>query len=178
VARNAKITINRNLTETIGGSGYVRTVDHQGTAITIGGQLTETVGGGVSRQVTGSVDDTVIGGYGLSTAGGINLTAAGPVKLAAGLPDLSLTAFGVDALAGNISINTKLGLLQLGGLSALSPMVLGDGLAIHLTLLAQILKAVNPLTVAAYGPALDAWAALTPVMDLSYFGFIKRFPVG
>ena len=178
VARNADITINGNLTETIGGSGYVRTVDHQGTAINIGGQLTETVGGGVSRQVTGSVDDTVIGGYGLSTAGGINLTAAGPVKLAAGLPDLSLTAFGVDALAGNISVNTKLGLLQLGGLSALSPMVLGDGLAIHLTLLAQILKAVNPLTVAAYGPALDAWAALTPVMDLSYFGFIKRFPVG
>jgi hypothetical protein len=45
-------------------------------------------------------------------------------------------------------------------------------------MLAQILKAVNPLTVAAYGPALDAWAALTPVLDLSYFGFVKRFPVG
>jgi hypothetical protein len=69
-------------------------------------------------------------------------------------------------------------MMQLGGLSAISPLVLGDGLAIHLTLLAQILKAVNPLTVAAYGPALDVWAALTPVLDLSYFAFVKRFPVG
>ena len=71
-----------------------------------------------------------------------------------------------------------LGLLQLGGLSAFSPLVLGDGLVIHLTMLAQILKTVNPLTVAAYGPALDVWAAMTPVMDLSYFAFVKRFPVG
>jgi hypothetical protein len=84
----------------------------------------------------------------------------------------------VDALIGNISINTMLGVLQVGGLSAISPAVLGDGLAIHLTMLAQILKAVNPLTLAAYGPALDLWAAMTPVMDLSYFAYTKRFPVG
>ena len=84
------------------------------------------------------------------------------MKLAAGLADLSLKAVSVDALIGNVSINTMLGFLQLGGISAISPAVLGDGLAIHLTLLAQILKAVNPLTVAAYGPALDAWAAMTP----------------
>ena len=71
-----------------------------------------------------------------------------------------------------------LGFLQLGGISAISPAVLGDGLAIHLTVLAQILKTVNPLTVAAYGPALDAWAAMTPLMDLSYFAYVKRFPIG
>ena len=45
-------------------------------------------------------------------------------------------------------------------------------------MLVQILKTINPLTVAAYGPALDTWAAMTPVMDLSYFAFVKRFPVG
>jgi hypothetical protein len=178
VTRSATVKIGGNLDETVGGTAYRRKIDNEGTSITVGGQLTEKIGGGVSREVTGSVDDTVIGGYGLSTVGGINLSAAGPVKIAAGLPDLSLTAVGIDAIAGNISVNTKLGLLQLGGLSAMSPMVLGDGLAIHLTMLAQILKAVNPLTVAAYGPALDAWAALTPVLDLSYFGFVKRLPVG
>lgn len=178
VKRDVELTVGGNLTEKVSDGGYTRTINHEGTKIEHRGQLTETVGGGVSRRVGGSVDDTVVGGYGLTTAGSVNLAAAGPVKIAAGLPDLTLTAFGVDALAGNLSLNTKLGIMQLGGLSALSPMVLGDGLAIHLTMLAQILKAVNPLTVAAYGPALDAWAALTPVMDLSYFGFIKRFPVG
>lgn len=178
VSRSARVEVGGSLDEIVGGTAYRRTIDHQGTAITVGGQLTEKVGGGVSREVTGSVDDTVIGGYGLSTVGGINLSAAGPVRIAAGLPDLSLTAVGVDAIAGNISVNTRLGVLQLGGLSATSPMVLGDGLAIHLMMLAQILKAVNPLTVAAYGPALDAWAALTATLDLSAFGFVKRFPVG
>ena len=57
-------------------------------------------------------------------------------------------------------------------------MVLGDGLAIHFTMLAQILKAVNPMTVAAYGPLLDVWAAMTPMLDWSYFGFVKRMPMG
>jgi hypothetical protein len=57
-------------------------------------------------------------------------------------------------------------------------MVLGDGLAIHFLMLAQILKAVNPLTMPAYGPLLDAWAAMTPLMDWSLFGLLKRFPFG
>jgi hypothetical protein len=178
VAGDLTLTVSGDLTETIAGTGYVRTVDSTGTSITIGSGLTETVGGGVTRSVGGAVDDTVVGGYGLTTAGSVNIAAAGPVKLAAGLPDLTLTAFAVDAIAGNLSLNTKLGVMQLGGLSAFSPVVVGDGLMIHLTLLAQILKAVNPLTVAAYGPALDAWAALTATVDLSYFAFVKRFPVG
>jgi hypothetical protein len=63
-------------------------------------------------------------------------------------------------------------------MSAISPMVLGDGLAIHFMVLAQILKAVNPLTMPAYGPLLDTWAAMTPLLDWSYFGFLKRFPFG
>lgn len=178
VSGDVTLTYRGNLTEEVGGTAYKRTVDHTGVAISAAGQVTESVGGGVSRTVTGAVDETVLGGYGLTSGGGVNVAAAGPVKLAAGLPDLTLTAFAVDAIAGNVSLNTKLGVMQLGGLSAFSPLVLGDGLAIHLTMLAQILKAVNPLTVAAYGPALDAWAALTPVLDLSYFGFVKRFPVG
>jgi hypothetical protein len=71
-----------------------------------------------------------------------------------------------------------LGMCQLGGMSAISPMVLGDGLAIHFTMLAQILKAVNPMTAMAYGPLLDVWAAMTPLIDWSLFAFVKRFPFG
>jgi hypothetical protein len=172
------LRVHGNLSEQISGKGFVRTVDGQGTTISVGGAKTETISGSSSRTVSGSASDTVVGGYGMSSGGSISMTAAGPVKLAAGLADLTLNAFSVDAFAGNLSLNTKLGLLQLGGLSATSPMVLGDGLAIHFTMLAQILKMIYPVTVAAYGPALDAWAAMTPTMDLSYFGFVKRFPFG
>lgn len=178
VSGDATVTIGGDLSETVGGTAFVRTVNRDGTTISVGGPLDESISGSHTRSVAGAVTDTVVGGYGLTSAGQISLTSAGPVKIAAGLPDLTLTAFSVDALAGNLSLNSKLGIMQLGGLSATSPLVVGDGLAIHLTLLAQILKAVNPLTVAAYGPALDVWAAMTPVLDLSYFGFVKRVPVG
>lgn len=178
VSGDVELTYSGNLTEKVGGTAYERTVDHTGTTIRVGTGLTETVGGGVTRTVSGAVEDTVVGGYGLTTGGGVNIAAAGPVKLAAGMADLSLTAFAIDAIAGNLSLNTKIGMMQLGGLSAFSPVPLGDGLMIHFTMLAQILKAVNPMTVAAYGPALDAWAALTATLDLSYFAYVKRFPVG
>jgi hypothetical protein len=94
------------------------------------------------------------------------------------MPGPSLNAISLDALTGNVSINTMLGMGQFGGMTAISPMVLGDGLAIHLVMLAQILKIVNPMTAIAYGPMLDAWAAMTPLLDWSYFGFVKRFPFG
>ncbi|GAA3389431.1 phage baseplate assembly protein V [Cryptosporangium minutisporangium] len=178
VSGNSAVSVEGNFTETIGATAFVRNVDKNGTSIAVGGPLTEAISGSHSRTVAGAATDTVVGGYGLSSTGPISLTSAGPVKIAAGLPDLTLTALSIDALAGNLSVNTKLGLLQLGGLSATSPVVIGDGLAIHLTMLAQILKAVNPLTVAAYGPALDVWAAMTPLLDLSYFALVKRFPVG
>jgi hypothetical protein len=178
VGGSASVTVGGDLTETVGTTAWTRTIDKDGTNIAVGGGLIETVEGAHTRTVGGAAHETVVGGYGLGSGGPISLTAAGPVKIAAGLPDLTLNAFSVDALGGNVSINTRAGFLQLGGLTATSPMVLGDGLAIHLTLLAQVLKAVNPLTVAAYGPALDAWASLTPVLDLSYFGFVKRFPLG
>lgn len=175
---DVRLTYKGNFSEKVGRSAFQRTVDERGTTVTVGGALSETVSGGVTRSVSGAVSDTAVGGYGLSAGGGINLSSAGPVKIAAGLPDLTLKALSLDALAGNISVNTMLGVMQVGGLSAISPAVLGDGLMIHLTMLAQILKAVNPLTVVAYGPALDAWAAMTPVVDLSYFAYLKRFPVG
>jgi len=178
VGGDATVTVSGNLSETIGGTGFVRTVDHTGVTVTIGGPLTEQIGGSVDRSVSGSISDTTVGGYGLTSAGGVNITSGSSVKIAGGMADLSLNVFAVDGLLGNISLNTKLGMMQIGGLTAISPMVLGDGLAIHLTMLAQILKAVNPLTVAAYGPALDVWAAMTPLLDLSYYGFVKRFPVG
>lgn len=178
VRGDATVTVRGDLREEVGRTAYVRTVDGRGTTVAVGGQLTETVSGGATRSVSGAGSDTVVGGYGMTSGGPISLTAAGPLKLSAGIADLSLNAFSVDAFLGNLSLNTKLGLLQLGGPSAFSPLVLGDGLVIHHTMLAQVLKAVNPLTVAAYGPVLDVWAAMTPAIDLSYFAFVKRFPVG
>lgn len=175
---DCELTVGGDLTERIAKTAFVRTVDANGTTISVGGPLTESVSGSHTRTVSGAVSDTVVGGYGLTSGQGVNLSAAGPVKIAAGLPDLTLQAFAVDALAGNLSLNTKVGIMQLGGMSATSPMVLGDGLAIHHTMLAQLLKLVYPVLAAAYGPAMDAWAAMTPTMDLSYFGFVKRFPVG
>lgn len=178
VGGDVTLTYRGNLHEQVGRTAYSRQVDASGTSVSVGGPLTEKVSGSVTRSVSGAITETAVGGYGMSAGGGINLSSAGPVKIAAGVADLSLKAVSIDGLLGNVSINTMLGILQLGGMTAISPAVLGDGLAIHLALLVQILKTINPLTVAAYGPALDAWLAMTPAMDLSYFAFIKRFPVG
>lgn len=169
------------LTESYKAAGYTRTLDDHGLAETIGGPVQQTVRGGVKRTVSGAVDDTAIGGFGVSSGGNVSLTAGKALKMAALMPDLpgaSLNAVSIDALFGNVSINTMLGFGQFGGMSAISPMVLGDGLAIHFTMLAQILKTVNPMTALAYGPMLDVWAAMTPFIDWSYFGFVKRFPIG
>jgi type VI secretion system secreted protein VgrG len=169
------------LRESYQAAGYKRTLDHEGMQETIGGPVKQTVRGGVKRTVSGAVDDVAVGGYGVSSGGNVSVTAGKSLKLAAVMPDMpgpSINAVSIDALFGNVSINTMLGMGKFGGMSAVSPMVLGDGLALHFLMLAQILKAVNPLTVAAYGPALDVWAAMTPLMDWSYFGYVKRFPFG
>ncbi|MFE9692374.1 phage baseplate assembly protein V [Micromonospora sp. NPDC005806] len=166
-----------SLVETIG-SGYSRSIDGSGETVTLTGPSTRTVHGGVTETVDGAYQLTTGSGIGLSTGGGLSTVSASATSIVAASPGLGINAFSVDAGLGNVSINTRLGMLQLGGLMATSPMVLGDGLAIHFTMLAQIAKAFNPITVLAYGPAMDAWAAMTPVMDLSYFSFVKRFPVG
>jgi hypothetical protein len=57
-------------------------------------------------------------------------------------------------------------------------MVLGDGLMMHHTMLALLSRAYNPVLALAYGPAMDAWAALTFPLDLSLFARVKRFPFG
>lgn len=166
-----------SLVETIG-SGYSRSVDGSGETVTLTGPSTRTVHGGVTETVDGAYQLTTGSGIGLSTGGGLSTVSASATSIVAASPGLGINAFSVDAGLGNVSINTRLGMLQLGGLLASSPMVLGDGLMIHFTMLSQIAKLFNPITVLAYGPAMDAWAAMTPMMDLSYFGFVKRFPVG
>lgn len=160
------------------GSVYQRRVDASGEQITVSGPVTRQVNGAVSDTVNGAYQVTSVSGAGITAGGGLNLVSGGALRMAAASPGAGITALDLDAGIGNVSINTRLGLLQLGGISAFSPLVLGDGLAIHFTMLSQIAKAINPVTVLAYGPALDVWAALTPVMDFSYFGFVKRFPVG
>ncbi len=162
-------------------AGYSRTIDHTGVTETFTGPKSDNYRGAYSRRVSGAVDDTAMGGFGLTSGGNVQIAAGKAFKVAALMPDMpgpSLNAVSIDALLGNISINTMLGMCQLGGMSAISPMVLGDGLAIHFTMLAQILKAVNPMTAIAYGPLLDVWAAMTPLLDWSLFGFVKRFPFG
>jgi type VI secretion system secreted protein VgrG len=162
-------------------AGYTRTIDDKGLSETITGPRNDQVRGSYTRRVAGAVDDTAMGGFGLTSGGNLQIAAGKSFKVAAVMPDMpgpSLNAISLDALIGNVSINTMLGMGQFGGMTAISPMVLGDGLAIHFLVLAQILKIVNPLTVMAYGPLLDAWAAMTPLLDWSYFGFVKRFPFG
>jgi type VI secretion system secreted protein VgrG len=162
-------------------AGYTRTIDQNGVSETFTGPKSDQVRGAYTRRVSGAVDDTAMGGFGLTSGGNVQIAAGKAFKVAAVMPDMpgpSLNAISMDALIGNVSINTMIGMCQLGGMTAISPMVLGDGLAIHFMMLAQILKVVNPLTAAAYGPALDAWAAMTPLLDWSYFGFLKRFPFG
>lgn len=166
-----------SLKETVGAGGYSKSIGKGGLSETIGGSFSQSVRGASTRTVSGASRETAVGGWGVTAGGHAQVSAGGAVKLAAATPD-GPNAVSIDALLGNISIGTKLGVCQLGGLSATSPMVLGDGLALHFTMLAQILKAVNPLTLPAYGPLLDTWAAMTPLLDWSYFGFVKRFPVG
>jgi hypothetical protein len=90
----------------------------------------------------------------------------------------SLDAVSIQGGLGNISINTFLGFMQLGGLAATSPLVLGDGLMIHHTMLAVLSRAYFPPAAIAYGPLMDVWAAATAIIDLSLFARVKRFPVG
>lgn len=177
VGGDVKLTVRGKYLEQVA-AGYLRSHDHTGTTEIIHGGRSTSVMGSDERTVIGAAKDVVIGGYGMTTAGSYGVTSAGPIKLTAGLADLSLNAFSVDGLLGNVSINTRLGIAQLGGMSAISPMVLGDGLMIHHTMLAQVLKLIFPPSALAYGAAADVWAALTPILDLSYYGYVKRFPVG
>ncbi|MBP8808480.1 MAG: hypothetical protein KBG48_22895 [Kofleriaceae bacterium] len=160
---------------------YQRKIGADGLTERVGGNLTETIRGAAKRTVSGASSEFAVGGWGVTGGGNVSLTAGKALKMSAVMPDLpgpSLNAVSIDALLGNVSINTMLGMCQLGGLSAISPMVLGDGLAIHFAMLAQICKTINPLTMPGYGPLLDTWAAMTPIVDWSYFGFVKRFPFG
>ncbi len=158
-------------------AGYTRTIDGNGLAETLTGPKSDNIKGGYTRRVAGSVSDSAAGGFGLKSGDSVSIAAGKAFKVAAGSPDM-INAVSIDALVGNISINTMAGTCALGGLTAISPMVLGDGLAIHFTMLAQILKLVNPPLAIAYGPALDAWAAMTPLLDWSMFARVKRFPFG
>lgn len=168
-----------DLDESARGGAYRRKVDHTGLNETVGGSRFTQISGGDERQVVGAAKEVASGGWGVTAGGSVNIGSGGAVNIAATTPDIpSLNAVSIDAFLGNVSISTKIGMLQLGGLSAISPLVLGDGLMVHFAMLAQILKTINPLTAAGYGPALDAWAAMTPVLDLSLFGFVRRLPVG
>jgi type VI secretion system secreted protein VgrG len=180
VRGDVDLKVGGSLMESARDGAYQRHFTHEGLKEKITGPRSTEVTGSDERRVSGATKEVATGGFGVAAGGTVNISSGGgSVNVSAALPDLpSLNAISLDALLGNVSINTKLGMLQLGGMSAISPMVLGDGLAIHLAMLAQILKAVNPLTVMAYGPLLDAWAAMTPVMDLSFFGYVKRFPFG
>lgn len=179
VRGNQTVTIRGELREKVDGGGYQRDVTANGTSITYGGELRENVKGSVIRNVKGRSEETATGGWALNALRGMSVASMGSVSISAGkfeLPDpnvISMTAF-----AGNISINTNIGMLQLGGLAAISPMVLGDGVMVHNTMLAGFSRAYFPPAALAYGPAMDGWSALTPMLSLSLFARVKRFPVG
>jgi len=166
-----------DLSETAGNGTYVRTLSATGFQETSPGTV-RVINGGETRQVNGAGSLNYGAGFGITAGGPAQILSSGPFKVSAGVADMSLNALSMSATLGNVSINTKLGIMQLGGMTAISPMVVGDGLTIHHTMLAQILKLINPPLAPIYGPAVDVWAAMTPVLDLSYFGFVKRLPFG
>jgi hypothetical protein len=179
VRGDQKVDVTGNLEESARGGAFVRSITDKGTAMTYGGGLRETVRGQATRKVIGRSEESATGGWSVSSGRGMSLTSLGSVSIQgtiAELPDLNVVS--VQGGIGNISINTMLGFLQLGGLSAISPVVLGDGLAMHHTLLAILSRAYFPPAALAYGPAMDAWAALTFPLDLSLFARVKRFPIG
>lgn len=178
IGGDAKVEIKGNLTETAGNMAYVRQFDHSGLVEQVTGTRHLDVGGGDSMTTGGAGDYTYGGGLGTSVAGSVNFTSSGPFSASAAMADTSGQVIGMTGGIGNISINSILGVMQLGGLTAISPLVLGDGLMIHNTMLSQALKLVNPLMVPVYGPVIDVWAAMTPVLDLSYYAYVKRFPFG
>jgi type VI secretion system secreted protein VgrG len=173
------ISIDGTLEEVVTGAGYSRKATANGTDIVYGGKLAEIVNGQATRRVTGRSQETATGGWSVSAGRGVSITSLGGVSIQGTLPELpSLNTLNLEAAIGNVNINTMLGFLQLGGLSAISPMVLGDGLMMHHTMLALLSRAYNPVLALAYGPAMDAWAALTFPLDLSLFARVKRFPFG
>lgn len=173
------VKIQGSLVEEVDGSGFSRKCTGEGTAITYGGKLEEKVSGQATRRVSGRSQETATGGWSVSSGRGLSMTSLGSVGIQGTLPELpSLDTVSIQAGIGNININTMLGFLQLGGLSAVSPLVLGDGLMIHNTMLAVISRAYFPPAALAYGPAMDAWAALTFPLELSLFARVKRFPFG
>ncbi len=173
------ITVEGNLSEKVQGGGYKRSISSTGTSITHGGELRETVRGQAIRKVTGRSQETATGGWSVSAGRGLSMTSLGSVSIQgaiAELPDLNVIS--LQGGIGNININTFLGFLQLGGLSAISPLVLGDGLMMHHSMLAILSRAYFPPAALGYGPAMDVWAALTFPLSLSLFARVKRFPVG
>lgn len=179
VRGNVDIDIKGNLKESAGGGAYIKNFDNTGLSEDVTGARTLNVSGSDTKSVTGAGNHTYGGGLGLSAATGpVNVTSAGPFKVGAAMADTSLDVISISGGLGNVSINTSLGIMQLGGTAAFSPLVLGDGLAIHNTMLSTALKLVNPIMVPVYGPVIDVWAAMTPVLDLSYFAYVKRFPFG
>ena len=179
VRGNLTKTVNGTLEESAGGGRYRRRAGRKSTYIKVTGKLEEEIRGSVERTVTGAGKESYTGGYGLTSGRGLSLTSLGSVSISGALPDLpSLNAVSVDAGIGNISINTKIGMLKLGGLSAMSPLVLGDGMMIHNTMLALVSRGFFPPASLAYGPLMDTWAAMTFPLSLSTFAYVKRFPFG
>lgn len=192
IARNREVSVGGTLTESVRGdaqlsvsgnysaqiAGNTFDYDHRGTKEDFAGPRTTAIRGSDTLDVTGAGSQTYVGGLNVNSGQAVSFASAGPFKVRAAVADTGLSGISMSTGLGNVSINSLLGVMQLGGTSAISPMVLGDGLMIHFTMLSQLMKAVNPPLAPFYGPAFDAWAAMTPALDLSYFGFVKRLPVG
>lgn len=175
---DALMTNEGALTETAMGGSFLRKIDHTGVTVD-SRSVKQRVHGSLEQRVSGAAKLTATGGYGVTAGGGIRMASLGPLELVGAKPELpSLDAVSIQAGIGNISINSKLGILQLGGTSATSPLVLGDGLLAHHTMLAIASRSVFVPALLGYGPLFDAWAVLTAPMDLSYFAYVKRFPLG
>ena len=140
------------------------------------------VGGNFADKVLGSRQNAVVGAKQEIVGGSYSMVIANGT-----LPQPN--AYSINATTGNISINTKAGLIQLGGNTAISPAVLGTELVAHLSSLIQIFIINAPALTANVAPG--APAQLSPIIITALEGWltglagilsqcvmIKKLPVG
>ena len=117
------------------------------SAITVGGNLSHKVLGTTQTATTGPKQEIIGGNYSLVVANG---------------PNPQSNAYSIDVATGNISINTMLGQIKLGGKAAISPAVLGTEL---IALLQSLIQVFISNAAAFTGPcSTGAPAALNPTV--------------
>ena len=105
---------------------------------TVTGAVEESIGGALQRRIGAHARTTVLGPRLDAIAKHWQTLVGGNLEFTITNADAAAAAFAVKALAGNVSLETAAGLIQLGGATAVAPAVLGTQLVQVLTDLANL----------------------------------------